>query len=153
MNLYAYTGGDPVNYVDPKGLAYSLGEQRTYANFINSYEGFSTCVWECLYKKHPEVAGALVAAITAVKSNLKPLKELKSALKKKASPFTSVDKKHPNFRWSNPNGGVKRPAGRIQRLKPVGRLGTATAAVASFASGYIYGALGDCVTDCEQCEQ
>jgi RHS repeat-associated protein len=129
-NLYGYVLGDPVNAIDPEGLA-----------------PYDKCVNSCLvnYSNSWIYLGAFAPAAT-----LKTPSQYGSldGGKLNKSPFTNFDKRFPNIPFANPDGGFKQPAGNIGRKKPVGRLGTAVWGIGAFSCGYFLGALAECSIDC-----
>ncbi len=153
INLYGFVQNDPVNAVDPEGLfvlpimltpgaALSLGQNSECHVDI-------PCLSNCL-SKYPGLAEVLMLTPLSL-LNLKSPSQIANK-RPNASYWTSMDKKWPNLPGANPGGGVKRPAGRIGRMKPVGTLGSVATAASVFGMSYGATALLNCLGQCTSCD-
>lgn len=151
VNTYAYALGNPVRNVDPFGLevgAAMASINRATMAGLNVPSSNSTCekceCWlTCLSEDPllPELLGGLVGPFL----NLKTPGEMRPG----TSPFTSLDRRLPPGIGANPRVGATVTRGTIQRVKCVGRYGTAAAAVGAFTVGYSIGAAGRCWIECQ----
>ena len=144
LNTYSYVGENPATRADPRGLAWIPSADRRIKDGSSSQCGENCKCWlTCLMDDPllPDLLPGLGAPLAGIK---KP-----SQIRPGASKFGSIDRRFPWLPGANPNLGPEvRRVGRMQRVKCLGRYGTAAAGLAAFTAGYSIGAAGRCWVEC-----
>ena len=146
--IYAYLDSNPISKVDPSGLSPNSGSSNGSDNSEtagNSEQCGEKCqCWLTCLRDDP-LLPELLPGLGAPLVNLKTPGEVRPG----ASSWTSVDRRLPPWTGANPNSGATVTRGAIQRIKCVGRYGTAAAAIGAFTAGYAVGAAGRCWVECQ----
>jgi RHS repeat-associated protein len=153
LNTYSYASSNPALYIDPKGLAYSSHGEHAInpdgtvdaerQNRMRCGEDFN-CWVTCMADDPllPELLPGIGAPLLGLKTP--------SQMRPGASPWGSIDRRFSGLPYANPDAGPEmRKAGKVQRIKYLGRYGTIAAATAAFTAGYTVGAAGRCWLECE----
>ncbi|NEV65361.1 RHS repeat domain-containing protein, partial [Thiorhodococcus minor] len=143
-NLYGYVRVDPVNKVDPTGLAYSACGEHGMCPPPDECDEECQCWATCLMNDPllPELLPGVGAPLFGLKSP--------SQIRSGASPWGSIDRRFSGLPGADPNWGPEvRRAGNVRRVKCLGRYGTAAAAMATFTAAYATTAGVRCWIECK----
>lgn len=145
INTFAYVKGNPLIGIDPLGLYSYWGGPGQWGQENSDGECGEKCeCWLSCMARDPLLPVFMIgvgAPLFGVKTP--------SQIRPNASMWGSIDRRFPNLPGANPDWGPEvRRAGKVQRIKCLGRYGTAAAATAAFAVGYTIGATGRCWVEC-----